>query len=226
MAAIPKVTNTIDASAWGPILPIVAEKGQIVLDAAKLAKHEITRVYGYNSASTSDHRFRHCIDFMHYGNKTIRLWLESYLMKNYKTLGIMGMISNGRCVGFPSQETIKSDQHVTWNGPEGEWRKYTGTSDMHTDHVHVQFNSAPVKQDGHAVVFSGKLWTLKKVPAYNGNGKRLPSDDLPKGKQYTVKVLANPFGDGRYVELHEPPHAIYFPADSGGWSHTKTGKAI
>lgn len=47
-------------------------------------------------------------------------------------------------MGFPRNETRKEDTEVYWNGPEGQWRPYAG-SDPHTDHVHVQFNTAPVQ---------------------------------------------------------------------------------
>lgn len=135
---------TVETSAYGAIFPVVEQKADTVLSAAAKAGHEVTRVFGLNTSSESDHRFRQSVDFMHYGNTPMRLWLENYLVANNKALGVMGIISNRRCVGFPSNEANPADREVVWNGPEGQWRDYSGTSDPHTDHLHVQFNTGPL----------------------------------------------------------------------------------
>lgn len=144
MLEVANTPDTVRPSAWGPIFPITVEKGETVLEAADKAGHKITRVFGYNNALTSDHRFKQCVDFMHYGDAGMRIWLENFLVENSKNLGVMGLISNRRCMGFPSNETHKDDTEVYWGGPEGQWRNYRG-SDPHTDHVHVQFNTVAVK---------------------------------------------------------------------------------
>lgn len=127
--------DTVDQSAYGPIYPITITKADLVLSAADAAGHKVTRVYGYNT--TPDHNNKQCIDFMHYGDTAMRDWLVSYLIANKAALGVEGIISNHRVMGFPSNGTW-------YRGPEGQWRTYTGPN-PHTDHVHCQFNTAPVK---------------------------------------------------------------------------------
>lgn len=124
--------NTVKDSAWGPILKTTIAKGNIVLDAADNAGHQVTRVYGYNT--TPDHNNLRCIDFMHYLDTSMRDWLVMFLRTNAKRLGVVGIISNHLVMGFPSNG-------AGYRGPEGEWRPYTGP-DGHTDHLHVEFNSA------------------------------------------------------------------------------------
>lgn len=145
-----KVSNTVKESVWGPIYTTTANKGQRVLNDAAKSGHKVPLVYGYNT--TPDHNNRQCIDFMHYGDTKIRKWLEDYLIKNHKTLGVEAIISNRRCMGFPSNETKNTTPY--WNGPEGEWRDYHGPN-PHTDHVHVQFNTNKIKT-------APKTYTVKK----------------------------------------------------------------
>lgn len=238
------VSNTTDSSSWGPVFNITAQKGQIVLDAAKNAGHPVDRVYGYNSSPASDHRFKQCVDFMHYGNTELREWLESFLIRNADELGIMGIISNRRCMGFPSNETNPRDCEVSWRGPEGQWRPYSGTGDPHTDHIHVQFNTASVKgaivgairvkpkphKDARAKTTrhpgQATLWTLKDVPAYDGTGRRRPAHDLKKDLSVTGHIDRDPFGDGRYLRLGKAPHRFWYPLDSNTFSHEKNGKPV
>jgi hypothetical protein len=138
--------DTVEKSSYGPIFPITIKKSDIVLEAADKAGHKITRVFGFNSSILSDHRFLQCVDYMHYGNTAMRKWLENYLIEKHHRLGIMGLISNGWCMGFPGEETVRADREVYWNGPSGVWRKYYG-KDQHTDHIHVQYNTEPVEGD-------------------------------------------------------------------------------
>lgn len=102
----------------------------------------IPNVWGYSSASTSDHRNRRCIDYMVIGQKTdaARLALGNAIAKyhidNAKRLGVNGLIWNHRVMGFP---------HATnppYRGPYASWRSYSG-SNQHTDHVHVEYDGSP-----------------------------------------------------------------------------------
>lgn len=122
--------NTAKPSNYGAIKAITKRKGNRVLNAAAGAGHRVTRVYG---AGGGDHQTGRCVDFMHYGNAAMRDWLVTYLRKNKAALGVMGIISNRRVMGFPSQGSH-------YRGPENRWRPYSG-SDPHTDHVHVEFNA-------------------------------------------------------------------------------------
>lgn len=207
-----KVTNTVDPSSWGSIFVLTAEKGQHVLDAAKKANHEVIRVYGYNPSPDSDHRFRQCVDFMHYGDTEIRDWLEQYLIKEADTLGVMGMISNRRCVGFPSQEQNAADREVFWNGPEGVWRSYSG-SNPHTDHVHVQFNTNKIMSDTRNVT----LYVIKPVHEYDANGNVLRT--RPVGTKLTGWLDDHHFNDGTYLRCGQKPHRVWYPVDH--LSHAK-----
>jgi len=130
------MVNTVIKSAYGPILATTITKGDIVLNAADKAGHRITRIYGYNT--TKDHNNKRCIDFMHYGDTAMRDWLVNYLKTNAKFLGVCGIISNRRVMGFPSNGD-------SYRGPEGEWRNYMTKPGLnpHTDHVHVEFNATP-----------------------------------------------------------------------------------
>lgn len=229
---------TKQPSSYGPIFNITAAKGNVVLAAAQKAGHTVTRVYGFNSASTSDHRFQQCIDFMHYGDTAQRDWLVAYLRRNAKPLGIMAIISDRQCMGFPSNELNKADREVYWNGPEGQWRKYSG-ADPHTDHVHVQFNTnaigggftAPAVGGSNAARpsaggWKGDLFALKTVAAFNGNGNRIKDSDLKKGEKVSGVVDADPFGDGRYFRVGEEPHRVWYPLEDEGFSHEKGGDPI
>lgn len=125
--------NTIQDSDYGAILPTTKAKADDILNAAAKAGHKVPRVYGFNTIP--DHNNRRCIDFMHYGDTALREWLEDYLIKNAKRLGAEGMISNRRVMDLSTDDAYRP--------PLFGWRNYTG-SNPHTDHVHVQFNTAPL----------------------------------------------------------------------------------
>lgn len=221
--------NTVLPSAYGPIFTITAQKSNVVLDAAAKAGHEVTRVFGYNSALTSDHRYRQCIDFMHYGNTAMRLWLENYLIRNAGALGIMGIISNRRCMGFPANEVRAVDCEVTWRGPAGVWRPYSG-GDPHTDHLHVQFNTTAIQgrvksSSVKAGPWKGTLYLIRDTYWFDGNGnkrKLVKAGTKIKGTVDTTKFPK----DGRYFRNGGVPHRRWFPLDNKNFSHTKNGKAI
>lgn len=197
-----QVKNVQDQSEWGPIWATTAQKGQRVLDAAKAAGHQVVRVYGYNT--TPDHNNRQCVDFMHYGDTKIREWLESYLIKNAHDLGVEAIISNRRCMGFPSNETDQTTPY--WNGPEGEWRDYHGPN-PHTDHVHVQFNTnkPPARTPRHT------MWTIKPTPQYNNKGHKI--NTVPKGTKLTGVYDDHQFNDGRYLRCGQKPRRVWYPID-------------
>lgn len=244
---MPGVLNTVDPSSYGPIFNITAEKGNVVLNAAAKAGRRVTRVYGFNSSSASDHRFQQCIDFMHYGNMAMRDWLVQYLIKNAGPLGVMGIISNRRCMGFPANEQNRADCEVSWRGPAGVWRPYGG-GDPHTDHVHVQFNTNKVggglsagtggtsggSSGGEHLAkpdkggWEGTLIVAKgPVAAFDGNGNRRKDLDLKKGDKVTGEVDSDPFnGDGRYFRKGDKPHSIWYPLDDENFVHTEGGKPI
>lgn len=197
------VRHVRDGSTWGPIFASTAEKGQHVLDAAHRAGHDVVRVYGYNT--TPDHNNRKCVDFMHYGNTTLRKWLESYLIKHADDLGVEGLISNRRCIGFPSEE----DDHPTpyWNGPDGKWRPYSGPN-PHTDHVHVQFNTDPI---GQPKVPRHTLYVIKACPAYDTHGRK--AGTARKGTKLYGVFDDHHFNDGRYLRVGQKPDRRWYPAD-------------
>lgn len=204
--ATAKVTNTQDVSSWGPIYAIVAKKGQTVLDAAKQAGQVVTRIYGYNT--TPDHNNRRCIDFMHYGNTKLRYWLVNYLIKHAKDLGVQGIISNRKCMGFPSNETDNPTPY--WNGPEGEWRDYHGPN-PHTDHVHVQFNLAEIKTTKTKTVT--RYTKQAGVTGYNNRGKARVH--YPKGTKL-VGVIDHGYAKrvgsyGDYLRVGKIPHRLWVP---------------
>jgi hypothetical protein len=174
-----------------------------------------------------DHVTKQCVDFMHYGDQDIRHWLENYVEKHKDALGVEGQISWRQVMGFPSQGSF-------YRGPEGGWRPYSGPN-PHTDHVHVMFNTdkapkhvaAPAKKPKKPKkAWTGVLWTLKKVHAYDGTGKRRPDLDLKAGTKHTITVDDTKFNDGRYARIGKIPHRVWYPLDSGGWSHEKGGVAI
>lgn len=110
----------------------------------------IPNVWGYSSSSSSDHRNRRCIDYMVIGQPTaaarVRLGdaIVAYHIKNAKRLGVNGVIWNHGVWGFPHEGGQGS-----YRGPYAKRRKYTGTSNPHTDHVHVEYDGSayvgPVK---------------------------------------------------------------------------------
>lgn len=231
---MPAKPNTVQSSSWGPILDITADKGNVVLDAAAKAGHKVTRVYGFNS--TPDHNNRRCVDLMTYGNKAMADWLVDFLKDNDDALGVEGIIFNRRVMGFP-------ENGPAYRGPSASWRSYGGQN-PHTDHVHVQFNTKaigkvvggsgkgggePASQDAKRRGNSGwygDLWVVGKVKAYDGTGKHRPEHDLKPGVKKEGVVDANPFGDGRYFRVGNKPHALWYPLDSGDWSHDKGGAPI
>lgn len=228
--------NTVQDSSWGGILAITKAKGNAVLDAAAKAGHKVTRAYGYNS--TPDHNNRRCVDLMTYSDASMAAWLIDYLKNNNRALGVEGIIFNRRVMGFPANGPA-------YRGPSGGWRPYSGPN-PHTDHVHVQFNANPIgklsgvaggsagggepaSQDDKARGNSGwygDLWVIKTVKAYDGTGKQRPEHDLKPGTKVEGVVDSNPFGDGRYFRHGNKPHALWYPLDSGNWSHDKGGAPI
>lgn len=229
---MPGSLNTVQPSVYGDIYNITAAKSDVVLAAAAAAGRRVTRVYGYNSATTSDHRFRQAIDFMHYGDFAMRDWLVSYLIKNAGALGIMGIISNRRCMGFPENERNPADCEVTWLGPSGVWRTYRG-SDPHTDHVHVQFNTNAIEAvkgtTAKTKPWTGTLYLIKDTKAYDGNGHYHKT--YKAGTKFVGTVDKSDYSrrvksQGRYFRVFRIPHRLWLPLDDHNFSHTKNGRAL
>jgi hypothetical protein len=76
------------------------------------------------------------------------------------------------------------------------------------------------KKAKKAKPWQGYLWTVAKVKAYDGTGRHRPEFDLKPGQRIYGKVNKKKFNDGRYFQWHEQPHAIYYPLDAGGFSHS------
>ena len=141
----------------------------------------IPNVWGYSSASSSDHRNRRCIDYMVIGQKTdaARLKLGNDIAAYHKAdatrLGVNGQIWNHQVMGFP---------HVTnpaYRGPYGTWRKYFG-GNQHTDHVHVEYDGStyqpdtppkPYVWDGHSFPGTGRFKIGSKGPWVTRLGEML-----------------------------------------------------
>lgn len=222
--------DTVDASTYGPIFKITVTKANVVLKYMDNDGHKVTRVYGYNT--TPDHNNRQCVDFMHYGDDKIRVPLTAFLIKNAQELGIEGIISQRQVMGFPSNGPM-------YRGPEGGWRPYSGPN-PHTDHDHVQFNTAAIKGTVNVgggstkpapkpkpkAAWTGTLWTVKKVAAYDGSGRRRPEHDVVAGKQIKGTVDTTKFDDGRYFRTGVIGHRFWYPLDNAGFSQTKGGPII
>jgi hypothetical protein len=216
---------------FDPLYQTTKNKASIVRAALAGAGFNETREYGYQV--TMDHVTKQCIDNMHYGDDRMRRWLESYLIKHADALGIEGIISNRRVMGFPSNGTW-------YRGPEGGWRPYSGPN-PHTDHIHVMYNLQPAKTAGLKPVkpvkpvkpakaakaaWSGDLWVIKAAHAYDGGGKRRPKHDLKPGSKIRGTVDTRKFNDGRYFRTGKIPHRFWYPLDSGYFSHDKGGRPI
>lgn len=209
---------------FDPIFQTTKDKAARTRTALANAGFHETREYGYQV--TMDHVTKQCVDNMHYTDTKMRDWLLSWLRDHADELGIEGLISNRQVYGFPSNG-------MWYRGPENTARPYSGPN-PHTDHIHVMYNTEPLKaahaeppkRKPKAKVWTGKLWTLTKVHAYDGSGKRRPELDLPAGRQVTVTVDTTKFNDGRYARVGRIPHRVWYPLDNGGWSHEKGGVAL
>lgn len=126
--------NTVQASNYGPIFQTTINKANRILDYCSSVGAKVIRVYGYNT--TPDHNNKKCVDFMHYGDPKIRDAIINFILANYQSIGVSGMISDRRVMGLV--------QDGSYRGPVAKWRPYNGPN-PHTDHVHVQFTAAPMK---------------------------------------------------------------------------------
>lgn len=70
------------------------------------------------------------------------------------------------------------------------------------------------------------LWTIATAKGYDGNGRRRPDCDIAAGRKIQGTIDAKKFDDGRYFCTGTAPHRLWYPLDSGSWSHTKGGAAI
>lgn len=104
----------------------------------------VRNVWGY--AGWPDHNTRRCIDFM-IRNDAGGDRVAEYLIDNAERLGVIGIIWNGRVMGFPANGDALDgvqDNDSPYRGPAGRWRDYDG-EDQHTDHVHAEFDAEPIK---------------------------------------------------------------------------------
>ncbi|HET6874657.1 MAG TPA: hypothetical protein VFH70_07755 [Acidimicrobiales bacterium] len=142
-----------DLSWWEPILPVTKKKAAVILKAMRSAGTPVPRCFGYQTSP--DHNLRRCVDFMHYGDQTLRRNLEAYILSNAAELGVNGMITNHGGpdgdepvrVGFPNPGVGGDHYH----GPAGAFSPYGG-SNHHRDHVHVEVNTAPI--GAHLIAFT------------------------------------------------------------------------
>lgn len=146
----------------GPVKPYVKS----VADQLAALFH-ITNAGGWRPTDQfPDHPSGHAVDFMvnNLGTggdartnpvaKSTGDALADYITQNAKALGVKYIIWNGR----------------SWNTQRGTWEKYSSTSNMHYDHVHVTWNDAP----GSTI---GSIPQLQTV-GYGNVG--LPGIDLTK----------------------------------------------
>lgn len=102
---------------------------RIVRDCAEEG-HPVSHVWGYSSASDSDHRNRRCVDLM-VKRRSDGDWILGYLRRHENVLMIRYIIWNRR------QWRDYAKPGVLWHS----MRRYFG-SNPHTDHVHVEFDRA------------------------------------------------------------------------------------
>lgn len=102
---------------------------RIVRDCADEG-HPVSHVWGYSSASDSDHRNRRCVDFM-VKRRSDGDWIMGYLRRHEQELKLRYVIWWGR------QWRDYRKSGVPWHALV----RYYG-SNQHHDHVHVEFDRA------------------------------------------------------------------------------------
>lgn len=122
MAALPRTSKGLK--------PVVRPKVDDVL--TYFDTNTITHGWGPNTVP--DHNNLRCYDFM-VPNIAAGNRVASYLIQNLDRLGINGIIWN--------RKVFRNGGTYT-GGPKGQWGIY-GQPNPHTDHLHVEFNSTPIK---------------------------------------------------------------------------------
>lgn len=124
----------------GPIREDTKKVAYEVVAAARAAGYPLYFVWGIGG--TGDHKYGKAIDFMVYDDGTVQHpgperpavgdWVADYVWKNRERLGVRYEIWNRR---------IRS----TTGTPPNVWLAYHGTTDPHTNHVHVSRLADPPK---------------------------------------------------------------------------------
>lgn len=75
--------------------------------------------------------------------------------------------------------------------------------------------------------WTGKLYVLETILAYDGTGTKRPELNKHKGDTLTGSVVENLFGTKyRWFMVGDKPHALYYRLDTGKLAHSKNGRPI
>jgi hypothetical protein len=136
---------------------------------------DIKTIYGWRQSDPyPDHPTGHALDFMVYSDTAKGDALAAYAIEHADELGIKYIVWNRR----------------SWNAKRGTWQTYTGSTNPHTDHVHITFNDTN----------SAGLTTISGLAGGLGFGETIgiPGSDLtipnPFAADASVADMLRPFG--------------------------------
>lgn len=167
-----------------------------VVSESFFAGHEIKTLYGANTYP--DHDTLRCMDHMINRTEWTRAdqiaageWIAQYYIDNHARLGVYLIIWNTQIIRS-YDKTVDGTLVKAWT-----WVKYTGSSNPHTDHVHVEF----VDGYRYSPPDPGRDGAWYQVTTEVLNGRSAPSITAPivitRTRGYTLRILTTRQAEGR-----------------------------